>query len=463
MITTHQKKIQHLYWRAGFGLSPTELPSKTKLTIPQAVEELFQKAQQPSVLKSSLKRLKFSELKKMSKAERRALRKKGRQTVMELNTLWLKQMTEDTNPLMEKMTLFWHGHFACILKNNPYQALQQNNTIRQHALGNFKDLLIAIAKDGGMIRFLNNQQNRKQKPNENFARELNELFTIGRGHYTEQDIKEAARAFTGWSSNLMGDFQFRERWHDYGQKTFMGKTGNFDGTDIIDIILSKKQTAKFIATKVYRFFVNDTVNNYDVEYLADVFYKSNYDIGKLMRTIFESNRFYDAENMGNKIKSPIEFLVGTMKTLNVKFESVKPQIFLQKALGQILFNPPNVAGWAGGKAWIDNATLMLRLNLASYLFFGGDMNIRTKEEFEALQRNKARKRLKATSNPTALVQAFKGKSEAEVFTALSNFLLQPSVKLNQDLVNSYTIQNNQSDYIKTLAMRFMSMPEYQLC
>ncbi len=463
MITTHQKKIQHLYWRAGFGLSPIELASKTKLTLPQAVEELFQKAKQPSVLKSRLKRLKLSDLKGLSKAERKKLRKEARQNVMELNTAWLRQMTEETNPLIEKMTLFWHGHFACILKNNPYHALYQNNTIRKHALGNFRDLLIAMAKDGGMIRFLNNQQNRKQKPNENFARELNELFTIGRGHYTEQDVKEAARAFTGWSSTLLGDFKFRKNWHDYGQKTFMGKTGNWDGTDIIDIILSKKQTATFIATKVYRFFVNDTVNSYDVQYLADVFYNSNYNIEKLMRTIFESDRFYDAENMGNKIKSPIEFLVGTMKTLEVKFDSVRTQIFLQKALGQILFQPPNVAGWEGGKAWIDNATLMLRLNLATYLFYGGDMNIRTKEEFEALQRNKTQKKLKATINPNTLVNSFNGQNEEQIFMELSNFLLQPTIKLNKDLINAYTIQSNKTEYIKSLAMRFMSMPEYQLC
>jgi uncharacterized protein (DUF1800 family) len=186
--------------------------------------------------------------------------------------------------LLEKMTLFWHGHFACTIKVGMLAA-QQLNSIQQHALGNFRDLVLAIARDPSMIRFLNNQQNKKRQPNENFARELMELFTIGRGFYTENDVKEAARAFTGWSSNLSGEYVFRERQHDFGEKRFMNKRGNFDGTDIIDILLERRETAHFITKKIYQYFVNEKVNERRLEQLAAGFYDKNYDIKWLMQTI----------------------------------------------------------------------------------------------------------------------------------------------------------------------------------
>ena len=188
--------------------------------------------------------------------EKQMIRKQSVQDIAKLNIRWLDEMTTSDAQLLEKMSLFWHGHFASKTVNILYdQALL--NVIREHALGNFRDLLMNVSKSASMIQFLNNNQNKKSHPNENFARELMELFTIGRGNYTETDVKESARAFTGWGANLQGGFDFRPRQHDDGVKTFFGKTGNFSGEDILEILLVQKQTSVFITRKIYRFFVND--------------------------------------------------------------------------------------------------------------------------------------------------------------------------------------------------------------
>lgn len=459
----NQKKIQHLYWRAGFGISLEELNSKAKQSLEQLVNQLIVAAKKPTLLNGNLKKMEYEAFSKMSKAERKSFRKENIQNNKILNVLWVNQMAKSTNPLIERMTLFWHGHFACINKINPYLSENQNNTIRQYALGNFKDLVLAISKDPAMIRFLNNQQNKKNSPNENYARELMELFTIGRGNYSENDIKEAARAFTGWHSNMRGEFFFNKRQHDFGEKTFMGQTGIWNGEDIIDIILEKKETAQFIATKVYRYFVNEKVNQQHIEELTESFYNSNYNIETLMREVFTSEWFYDKEHIGSKIKSPIDLLVGIMKTLNVKFEDTKSVILIEKLLGQILFNPPNVAGWSGDKAWIDNASLMIRLNLVNYLFQTAEMNIIEKPEFESTKNRMAKRRLNATLSTRHLVKSLKNKDVNTVYKELSNWLIQPNLKLKQSDFDEFTRNSTIKEYIESLLIRLMTLPEYQLC
>ncbi len=214
-----------------------------------------------------------------------------------------------------------------------------------------------------MLNFLNNQQNQKAHPNENFAREVMELFTMGRGNYTEKDVKEAARAFTGWSARFNGEFMFRPFFHDDDEKIFLGKKGNFDGDDILNIILEQQQTATFITQKIYRYFVNDEVDKDIIAGLSKSFYQSNYNIKTLMKNIFTSDWFYNEKNIGCKIKSPVELLAGIRRMLPMQLDNDNIQLLLQNALGQILFYPPNVAGWQGGNAWIDSSTLMLRLRI----------------------------------------------------------------------------------------------------
>lgn len=465
MNTNNSKKLQHLYWRAGFGLTAKELQRKSKNSIQREVEQLIKKGKKNVDMPNVAMPFKSKqEIKSMTKDERKKLRMKSRQAVGDINSNWVKLMAKTNNPLLERMSLFWHDHFACRILN-PTLTVNYMNGIRDHALGNFRDLLMSVSKSAAMIRYLNNQQNVKKKPNENFAREVMELFTIGRGNYTENDIKEAARAFTGWSSNFKGEFIFRKFQHDGGKKTFMGVTGNLGGEDIINIILSRKETAVYLTTKIYKYFVNQRINEKRINNLANYFYKNDYDIGKLMQKIFTSSWFYDNENIGSKIKSPIDLLVGIIKTFDVDFKGKKAILFYEKALGQILFNPPNVAGWADGKAWIDNSTLMTRLNFVGVLFGQIEMSMKVKEDFEAQVRNKIVKRFVANVSADKLVRAFTRFEKSEVYNAMNTALIQPTkTTYDKSFIEQYTVNNsNKSDYIKTMAFRLMSTPEYQMC
>jgi uncharacterized protein (DUF1800 family) len=320
------------------------------------------------------------DLKTLSEDEKKKLRQERTQSMFDLNQAWMQKLYTDKSRLRERMTFFWHGHFACRL-DAPRGMQDLNNIHRKYALGSFRDMLMAVSKSPAMLQFLNNQQNRKMHPNENFAREVMELFTLGRGNYTENDIKEGARAFTGWGfERETGAFVFREKAHDEGSKTFLGKTGNFRGEDIIDILLSQKETALYISRKLYRFLVNDTPDEKHVQELAAFFFASNYDIEKLVRKIFGADWFYAPENIGVKIKSPVELLAGINRLVPVSYESKNGLLLFQRALGQALFYPPNVSGWAGGKSWIDSSSLMFRLKIASLILNDGHVDVQPKDD-----------------------------------------------------------------------------------
>ena len=461
----NSSNIKHLFWRAGFGLSPNQWQERQNWTVSQGTDLLFQEAKfaQQQLQKTSFDTSIERRQKELSKKELVALRKEQRRLVHLQNIDWLIAMGKGKgSDLLNKMTLFWHGHFACTSKTGRV-SFNQLLTLKTHALGNFRELVIAIAKDPSMIRFLNNQQNRKNSPNENFARELMELFTIGIGHYTEEDVKEAARAFTGWSSNLKGEFVFRKRQHDYGKKTFMGQTGNFDGADIIDIILSKKTTATFLCRKIYRYFINPKVDKNRVQALANFFYKNNYDIGALMRHVFTSNWFYNSKNQGVKIKSPTEFLAGMIRQLDLNINNKIALFGIQKALGQTLFNPPNVAGWKGDKNWIDNATLMLRLNLPQAIFSAAEINLKEKDDLEGNRRGNKLKRLNASANLQPLTDFLDSTTKESVIEHLSQYLLNHKIAQHREDLERFTNGKSATIFVKNLTMRMMMLPEYQLC
>lgn len=457
--------IQHLFWRAGFGLSPKEWQERQDWSVPQAVDYLFQEAitqsQKLRTQTGNYTRKKRS--KDLSEKEKAKQRGAERKLVRSHNIDWLLTMgTGGESDLLHKMTLFWHEHFACTTKSGNL-AYNQLLTLKKHALGNFKDLVIAIAKDPSMIRFLNNQQNRKNRPNENFARELMELFTIGRGNYTEQDVKEAARAFTGWSSNFKGEFVFKNRQHDFDEKRFMGQNGKFDGTEIIDILLEQRATAIFICRKVYRYFVNPKIEESRVQALANLFYESDYDIALLMRTIFTSNWFYNSENQKVKIKSPTEFLAGMIRQLDLTINNKIALFGIQKNLGQILFNPPNVAGWIGGKNWIDNATLMLRLSLPQAIFSAVEINSREKGNLENKGIAAKLRKLNTSANLQPLMDMLATTDKKEAANQLSEYLLTQQVPQHLADLEKFIISNSSEAFIKSLTMRLMMLPEYQLC
>lgn len=467
-MINQNKKLQHLLWRAGFGATIQDMQTYKNQSITKVVDDLFAKSANTNPLKiTNAKPLPRQEIRMMSRDKRRAMRRKSRQQVRQLNIKWVERMVDGEGSLREKMTYFWHGHFAC-QNRNIYFIQNQINTIRKHALGNFRDLVMAIAKDPAMLLFLNNQQNRKRHPNENFARELMELFTLGRGNYTEKDIKEAARAFTGWGINRRTyEYRFRQRLHDFDEKTFLGKTGDFNGEDIIDIILKKEQTARFITGKIYRFFVNDIPNEKIINRLAKKFYQSNYDISALMREIFTSDWFYQKRNIGAKIKSPVELVVGIRRNFKIDFEKKNASLFIQKVLGQVLLFPPNVAGWPGGQTWIDSSTLMFRLKLPYVIMKAADLEVVAKAEGDVNKKgfvNRRMRRLTANINWGAYTRYFaKETNQKKLYRALSSFLLQSEHAKNQEFVARFANSSSQDDLIKTMSLGIASLPEYQMC
>jgi len=486
MPLSNQLKNQHLLWRAGFGPAVEQLADLSKVSSLQLYKALqkasAKKTEFIDVADDFLKGLfagieevgRQQRVKEMSEDERKKIQQKQREGVRSLNLNWLKVFVNTDAQLREKMAFFWHGHFAC---RNLNVFFQQGllDVIRRNALGNFRDMLHEVSRTAAMLNFLNNQQNRKDHPNENFAREVMELFTLGRGNYSEKDIKEAARAFTGWSAGLNGEFIFRRGQHDYGTKTFLGKSGNFDGDEVLDILLAQKQTAKYITQKIYKFFVNENIETEKVDWLADRFYKSNYDIGKLMEDIFTSDWFYEEKNIGCKIKSPIELIAGMQRMLPMQLENEEALTFLQRALGQMLFYPPNVAGWPGGKTWIDSSSLMLRMRIPQLINDTDELNVKTKDDDDQMMGRKTveeggkpmgfgkRSIIKATVDWKEYLNHFEKTQKEQLLEALTQNLFQTKIRVKEDLIKQYADAGSRESFIRTATLQLMSMPEYQLC
>lgn len=471
-----QKNIQHLYWRAGFGEPYTVVKSAQR----QSARQIFKKMLQDSedfrpidivdMREVVAEFRKLQEMHDMKKEEEvgnklKNLQKDQKEQQGTLNTTWIDLMATSSGILREKMALFWHGHLVSRSLN---PAFSQNylNILRKNALGKFGDLLMAVSKEPSMLQFLNNKQNKKRSPNENFARELMELFTLGRGNYSEKDIKEVARAFTGWDFDLQGRFVFRAFQHDNDLKTIFGKTGNFNGEDVIKMILERKETAQFLTTKIYKYFVNETIsgNEKRLAELSKLFYKSDYDIANLLENIFTTDWFYDQENIGSHIKSPVELLVGIKRTLGATFENQQPNLFIQKVLGQVLLYPPNVAGWAGGKNWIDSSSLLFRMQLPAMLFLGKDGNISAKKDGDVNTEYQSKKQsFKASVDWNDFGKNFSEKNK-NILGEICQYLLQVPVneQFTQNMASKFQ-NNSKEENIKQMAIALMMMPEYQVC
>lgn len=294
--------------------------------------------------------------------ERKRLIREKREQGLALKGWWLSEMLATESPLTERMTLFWHGHITSSLQKVRSAALlaKQNQLLRRHAFGSFRDLLHAASKDPAMLIYLDVARSRRGKPNENFAREVMELFTLGEGRYAETDIKEAARAFTGWSIDPdSGEFLFRPFFHDHGQKKVLGATGAWRGEDILDLLLAQPATAEFIVGKLWREFVSPQPEANEVRRIATAF-RRNYEIRETVRALLLSPAFWAQENRANLIKSPVDLVAGTLRQFDVGIGDPLPFALLLRALGQDLFSPPNVKGWPGGESWINSRTLLAR-------------------------------------------------------------------------------------------------------
>ena len=290
---------------------------------------------------------------------------------------WGDRMVTTPRPLEEKMTLFWHDHFATseVKVRDVRKMHLQNRTLRAHATGDFRGLVLAVMRDPAMLVYLDNRENVKDHPNENFGRELLELFTMGlnslgnASNYTEQDIREASRAFTGWTNEVL-DFRFDAELHDDGPKTFLGREGNLGGEAVLDIILEQPATAEFIAGKLYRYLVREDLEPVLQAELGRRLRESGYELKALLRTILSSRDFYSPPSVATQIKSPVQLVVSTYRKLGVKTAPTVPDLgSLTGRLGQQLLYPPNVAGWAGGRTWITPATLLERGNAMRSVLF----------------------------------------------------------------------------------------------
>lgn len=477
MAISAQQKNQHLLWRSAFGPmaeNANQLHSISHKNLYSLLEKTSSKPPAEINVASNLfdglvKGVQdIGQLESLSKDQKQMIRKQSRDDLKTLNITWLNEMINSEAQLREKAGFFWHGHFACRVINIYFQQ-QLLDIVRRNALGNFGDLLKEVSKSPAMLSFLNNQQNKKQHPNENFAREVMELFTMGRGNYTETDIKEAARAFTGWGFNLQGEFVNRPFQHDNGNKTFLGRTGNFNGDDIINILLEQKATAQYITKKIFRYFVNENVDADKVQALGDGFFQSGYDIKKLLSDIFTSDWFYDDKNIGNKIKSPVELIVGIRRLIPMEIENDEIQLLFQRTLGQILFYPPNVAGWPGGKNWIDSSSLMLRLRLPQLLTNADEFVVKPKDDddtqmgMEGAETKNVARQIKSSVDWNAVTKVFESTPRENLMETIAGVVLQTKSKVRGSLLEKYVDKNARDAYIKTTMIEMMSTPEYQLC
>lgn len=460
--------IQHLYLRGGFGL-PLEQAARLKggnrASVVQAFMQASLKYDEIDLLEKGA--FKNNITKELTDAQKKALRKEMRWKLKALNLEWLKKMATDPAQLREKMTFFWHDHFAAEVRQ-PYAMQNLNNLMRKHALGSFRTLLTEVSKHPVMLQYLNARQNRKASPNENFAREVMELFTLGTGQYSEKDIKEAARAFTGWNFTAEGEFVIRKRQHDTGTKIFRGQSGNFDGDDILRMILEDKQTARFISEKLYRYLVNPVANPKHVEEMATVFYDNDYDITALLAFVFLSDWFYDQSQHGVRIKSPTEYLAVMIRTLGLEFEEAEALVRIQKLLGQVLFEPPNVAGWPEGTAWIDSSTLSIRMLLPAMILIGAEGNISSKADLMDMDLDKKAlkklRKIKATTNWAALEKGLKKVKDDDLAEFLAWRLYQiPPNQINLDILHNSVDRSSRRRHLQTLLVQAMTLPEYQLC
>jgi uncharacterized protein (DUF1800 family) len=400
---------------------------------------------------------------------RQRAQRDDRNQMRKVQQWWITRMIQTPRPFEEKLTLFWHGHFATNFRTieDSYHMYAQNRMLRANALGNFGDLLRGIVRDPAMLKYLNNNQNRKSSPNENLAREIMELFSLGEGNYTERDIKDGAKALTGFTYRDDA-FVFNKNQHDNNSKRILGSIGNLDADGFVNAILLSPNCAPFICAKLYKYFVSDISTDVRslkgaprtvVRKMSAMLQDQRYDLKPVLRRLFLSRHFYDPSVMGNKIKSPAELIVGAVRTLNVPVRNLTILTGAMDMMGQSVFLPPSVKGWDGGRSWINTSTLFIRQNTLVYMLTGQ-------------QAQKNRRFVDPTAyDPTRLVPSMNdprmdSNPPAEL---IANELLDLALGYRPAGASEFLVdaakkvdKPNTAKGITTMLLLITSMPEYQL-
>ena len=477
-------KAAHLLNRAGFGGTPDEVARVQKLGPQRAVEWLLDFPDAPAVEEedensspdlSSIAgspadfRAYYRQLRGKSPDEKKQLQQQfmqaNRQAVEATTGWWLNRLAFGKYPLQEKLTFFWHGHFTTSAKDERAAILmwRQNELLRRNAAGNFEPFVREISRDPAMLDYLNNNENRKAHPNENYARELMELFTLGIGNYSEDDIKQAARAFTGWGHDG-ADFVYRKGQHDDGVKTFFGRSGAFDGDDIITVILGHPACPRFIAGELFKYLAYEDIDADLSSGLGRLLYGNHYEIRPTVRTILTSRAFYSPQAIGVQIKSPVQLVVGTARQLGLA--SLPPTPALASALnqmGQLPLMPPNVRGWPGGRMWINTSTLFIRYNTGVWLA-GGDVPALGRVGRKGDNGNSQLSPRVAKPTDFDPNDDSAGNSPEKIVDEWVGRLIQRPIDADkkQVLVKAVGDPVNASS-MRKLVQLIVSMPEYQLC
>ena len=465
----------HLLNRAGFGGTPAEIEKLAGLGLEKAVETLveFEATEDPTAdpdwaqpdperfaRDRAMRDASPNEKREMRQKEQRAQREK----INDLRTWWLRRMAEGPRPLVEKLVLFWHGHFATSAQKvrDGYFMWRQNDIFRRHGSGSWLALLTEVSKDPAMLVWLDQAQSKKQHPNENFAREVMELFALGEGHYTERDITEAARAFTGWTlDRANGAFVYRPNNHDPGVKTVFGKTGRFNGDDVLKLIVKQPQASRFITRKLWSFFAAEDPSEELVDRLASEFRQSGQNFKPVLRAMFMSEEFYAPEVVRQQVKSPVQWLVGTVRLLERDLPPGPVCAATLRQLGQDLLMPPNVKGWDGGLSWVNTSNLIHRYNYAGFLVLGENPLIEPKQ-----MKNRRRERLPGARVELArtILQETRG-NKSKIMAALQKRFIQGELRPeNQSALRAYLDAQGELDEIDILhAIRLvLCTPEFQL-
>jgi uncharacterized protein (DUF1800 family) len=477
----------HLLNRAGFGGSPAEIQKLADLGPDQALSSLldYEKIPDPTPNPDWAKpnpeeiqkfraaiRTGTPEEKKAAQQEQQ---RQNQRRMLELRGWWLQRMAHGPRPFQEKMVLFWHGHFATSVEKvrNPYFMWRQNELFRRLATGNWQQLLLAAGKDPAMLVWLDQAQSRQNHPNENFAREVMELFALGEGHYTEKDITEAARALTGWSLEPLEEkYLYRGRIHDEGDKTIFGQTGNFNGDEFIAMIVAQPQAARFITAKIWNYFAGQMPSEELNTELAAVFRANGNNFKPFLRVLFRSADFYSDSVIRNQVKSPVQWLVGSVRMLECELPPPIVSWGMLRQLGQDLFAPPNVKGWDGGVTWISTNTLLTRYNDAQSLV-EGTLPPLTAGDFakkaggaggEKAMKVMQRVRMGGLDVEKVLTPDQRA-DKATIVAALEHRLFQTTLSTDQEqtlreFLDSKTKMSN-ADIITT-ARLMMSTPDYQV-